>query len=85
MLKKKKNKIKSYTRKWIQGWVTEEEFKNIAWGYRNGIRKTRAQLTLRLVKGLKGNKKTSYCHEKSNRLNKKKVWPLLNERGWEVI
>lgn len=65
--------------KWIQGWVTEEEFKNTAWGCRGGVRKTRAQLSLRLAKGLKGNNKSSYCHVNSNRLNKKSMWPLLNE------
>lgn len=67
--------------KWLQGWVTEEEFYNIAWGCMNGLRKTKAQLHSRLAKGLKGNKKSYYCHFNSDKLNKKNMWLLLHERG----
>lgn len=31
-------------RRWKQGWATQEEFTNIAWACRNGVRKVKAQL-----------------------------------------
>ena len=52
-MKKKKTTCKKQKR----GLVTKQENKSAAWAIRDGIRKDRAHLDLRLLRGIKGQRK----------------------------
>ena len=51
---------KAAHRRWKQRQATKEEFGNIAWACRDGIRKAKCHLELRLARDVKGNKKSFY-------------------------
>lgn len=51
-------KKKTICKKQKQGSVTKQEYKSTAWAIRDGIRKDRAHLDLRLLRGIKGQRKT---------------------------
>jgi len=61
-----------------QGHVIKEEFGNFPRACRDGVKKAKDQLQLRLSRNVKGNKKSSYEQISSKRLNKENVSPLLN-------
>lgn len=71
---------KDVHRRWKQGQSTKEEFRNIAWACRDGIRKDKAQLELRFAKDIKGNE-SFCCYIISKRINKKNAGLQLNGAG----
>ena len=73
-------KKSQYTGDGRKGQATKEEFRNIAWACRDGVRKAKAQLELILARDTKGNKE-SYHYINSKKQNRENVGPLLNEVG----
>ena len=61
-----------------QAQAIKEEFGNVAKARKDGVRKAKGQLELRLSRNLKGKKKSFYDQISSKRLNKENVRPLLN-------
>lgn len=69
---------KAVYRRWKQGWAAKEEFKNIVWSGRDGVRRAKTQMELRLARDITGNK-VSFCpYINSKRLSKENVGLLLN-------
>ncbi|KFV15714.1 hypothetical protein N339_02762, partial [Pterocles gutturalis] len=74
-LKRKKKMHK----KWKQGQVSWEEYRDIAQLCRDGVRKAKAQLELNLVKDAKNNKKGFYRYVNQKRKVKESVPALMSE------
>lgn len=65
-------------RRWKQQQAAKEEFKNIAWACRGGVRKAKTQMELRLARDVTGNKVSFCLYINSKRLNKESVGLLVN-------
>ncbi|CAM5115729.1 unnamed protein product [Eretmochelys imbricata] len=61
--------------------MTREEYKNIARGCRNEIRKAKSHLELQLARDVKSNKKGFFRYVSVKKKVKESVGPLLNEGG----
>ena len=71
---------KAAYRRWKQGQATKEEFRNFPQVCRDGVRKDRTQLQLRLIKDIKGNQ--NFCsYTGSKKLNTGNVGLLLSGAG----
>lgn len=64
--------------RWTRRQATKEAFINIAWACRDGVRKVKVQVGLRLSRKIEGAKKSLYHYIGSKRLNK---GPFLNVVG----
>jgi len=64
---------------WKEGQVTWEEYRNIVRVSRNGTRKTKIHLELRLVRDIKDSKKGFFKYISSKWKTKENVGPLLKE------
>lgn len=79
LLTKLKHKKEAYGSQ-KKGQVTQEEYRDTVWEYRDGVRKAKAHLELTFTKDIKGSKKSSYCYITSkwiNTENKASFW-----MGW---
>ncbi|CAM4707287.1 unnamed protein product, partial [Lepidochelys olivacea] len=68
-------------KKWKIGQMTREEYKNIARGCRNEIRRAKSHLELQLARDVKSNKKGFFRYVGNKKKAKESVGPLLNEGG----
>ncbi|XP_074664130.1 uncharacterized protein LOC141916003 [Strix aluco] len=67
-------------RKWKEGQATKEEFRNFPQVRRDGVRKARTQLQLRLVRDVRGNQ-NFYSYAGSKKLNTRNVGLFLSGVG----
>ncbi|CAM5110091.1 unnamed protein product [Eretmochelys imbricata] len=75
-----KHKKEAY-KKWKVGYMTREEYKNIALACRNEIRRAKAHLELQLARDVKSNKKGFFRYVGNKKKAKESVGPLMNEGG----
>lgn len=69
---------KAVYRRWKQGRAAKEERKSIAWACRDGVRKAKTQMELRLSRDVTGNKVSFCLYVNSKRLSKENAGLLLN-------
>ncbi|NXW45597.1 INVS protein, partial [Nyctiprogne leucopyga] len=67
-------------KRWKQGWPAKEEFKNVVWACRDGVRKAKTQMELRLARDVTGNKVSFCLYINSKRLSKEMPWAGWCER-----
>ena len=76
---------KEMHRQWKQGHMAWEEYRNAVQMCRDGIRKAKAWMELRLAKDAKNNKKEFYRYSAQKRKAKENVSPLIKKEGELVI
>jgi len=66
---------------------TEAQFRNVAWAYRDDVRKAKAQCRLKLARKVNGNKRSFYCYMDKKVLNKEKqaIFMVLRELGDALV
>lgn len=64
-----------------QGHVALEEYKDIVWSWRDGVREAKAHLDLNLLKDVKTNKIGFYGYSSSKRKTRENENQLLKEEG----
>ncbi|KAK4807026.1 hypothetical protein QYF61_000355 [Mycteria americana] len=79
LLDKLKHKKEAY-RRWKQGQVAWEEYREIVRAARDQVRKAKALILLNLARDVKGNKK-SYRYIRDKRKTRENVGPLQKEMG----
>ncbi|PKU47396.1 hypothetical protein llap_2298 [Limosa lapponica baueri] len=80
LLVKLKGKKETH-RHWEQGQVSWEEYRDIAWLCRDGVRKAKVQLELNLARDTKNNEKGFYRYVSEKRKVKESIPPLMNTTG----
>ncbi|KFZ52058.1 hypothetical protein N321_07570, partial [Antrostomus carolinensis] len=80
ILNKLRIKKEAY-RGWKEGWVTWEEYREIARIARDQVRKAKALTELNLARDVKGNKKSFYRYVGEKRKTRENVGPLQKATG----
>ncbi|GAB0203482.1 hypothetical protein GRJ2_002813800 [Grus japonensis] len=80
LLGKVKQKKEAY-RRWKQGQVTWEEYRETVQAAREQVRKAKALIEISLARDVKDNKKSFYRYVSDKRRTRENVGPLWNETG----
>ena len=72
---------KEVYRKWKHRWAAQEEYRDIAWACRAGVRKAKAQLELKPDREVKVNRKGCRRYTGSKRKAEENMGPLLHGAG----
>ncbi|GAB0188489.1 mitochondrial enolase superfamily member 1 [Grus japonensis] len=80
LLDKVKHKKEAY-RRWKQGQIAWEEYREIVRAARDHIRKAKALIELNLARDVKGKKKSFYRYVSDKRKTREYVGPLWKETG----